>query len=1467
MKHKKTSCGGFIQDGVDVCVAVFEPSPSPTRLYRVKSSLRCVFACPLHGYSGFLTGPQNMHAWVNDVWDSEFTATIPMEDNIEWELASCGEEDFKSLYTCLLVLSKEQLEFSSTDDRSQWIWEQLRESGVSVQSLVAVLSFFVLTAKAKAANAQQRVRSLHAASLYLLLLGIPGSIANKVFHEIFFHTCLRATTQCWPQDIGRKRKKDTLKSSQAEGKRSKPHRKEIQEDPLEGWHPQQERTQAPPSRTTKRMEMDEEEEEEEELHLSSQDLKRIRNALVLLVQSLLRLLQTFTLRDKPQSAYNCTQIFSKLLYFEPVIGEINFAVGQNINKMQSIPEMAFYGMQMICTPKHGDQKESLRRVFHRLLYVILMMNKGDRGRPTLLVPTPAVLAARDQAIQFVCHIVNELKDLALPFLKVLLQHICFQIVEKCEFRYHGAQAVGILTSEMSNTDYAHFIRWLHNFSRHSKMVSRLFSVDVVMVLLGQPERRPEEYDDPSLSCYLPHQFLIQSLLFARRNDPSPTVQSHFFTCLAQCLELPSHNATYAVQNLFSATVTQTVLEGESTEGTSQQHQKTYHSLPFRTVEVCSNDSIFSDAKENITLLLRRIQDSKSNVRKSALQALVGLLKHGVIPMKWENLSMLSERCRDPAVSVKKKALQCVGEILDARPDCNLVQKAWLHGVVPAVVDSENSVQEKSLEALDHFLLSQVKPYSASRHLDASQRLTWKLLNMLCDECQNLSQYFNRAITVWTKQNQLTATFINNLISHTEADHSAGAWLLLSTVVSASPQIPCGKILDFWEDMVSSKKVSVTTCCHIMCVIGEISAHLNEDTKDRIVDDLTCWLKSFTMSLEVISAAIDTLHQLGSSEDIKQTQSFLNHHCGQLVSVCEDYLAGIILNENGTQNINEELMVKYLHTFGLASLNCPARVTQRMILLVESILTTHRGRFPDSQDELTASLPVSKFKANSLPTKVRAHGVITLGKLCLQHEELVQKYLPVFARELKVGTEVAVRNNVVIVMCDLCVRYTNLLDHYISNISACLRDDEAIIREQTLIMLTNLLQEEFVKWKGSLFFRFMVGLVDPEPAIASLCEYCLVHLLLKKNPEMFGQHFIECIYHFNSYSGHNSYNKFPQTGSEKVRFSLKGPQHREKRFRIYRFLLQHFSDAQRFNITNKINQSVLACFAVEELPLDADGTNILSETFNILTLKEMKLQVTSPTLGSAVGEEQEEGNMATMAKAVLQAVQNNMASQVKKKAFIENTVPLIISLKHLLERKKSPVLKDLTNYLKVTMQDYRHEVKDFFAGDEQLAAEVEFTLKEAEKERQMVKQMENCNLNEHHKMLTHQDSVHCSPVRSRLLHPYVFSTPQPQGPNRLPARQTKSEWHLRVLPRTRSKSSSLERTVIPQGGVGNRAISTPNGDIFNVTFEGFSAIYSDKATSSYEETNVLHVRSDEKKPAGPRQWNVQSPLRLKKKTNV
>lgn len=155
------------------------------------------------------------------MWDLEFTKRIPLDDTIAGHLSVSGDKDFRTLYQCLLDHAAEQqdgtLQVNSISSMSsvpvntnpnicvrkcswpsgplkavcskalaflaaalnrvfalQSIWSILGENRVSIKSLVAVLSFFVLAGKAKKASVQQRVSGLHAASLYLLLLGVQG---------------------------------------------------------------------------------------------------------------------------------------------------------------------------------------------------------------------------------------------------------------------------------------------------------------------------------------------------------------------------------------------------------------------------------------------------------------------------------------------------------------------------------------------------------------------------------------------------------------------------------------------------------------------------------------------------------------------------------------------------------------------------------------------------------------------------------------------------------------------------------------------------------------------------------------------------------------------------------------------------------------------------------------------------------------------------------------------------------------------------------------------------------------------------------------------------------------------------------------------------------------------------------------------------------------------------------------------
>jgi condensin-2 complex subunit D3 len=57
----------------------------------------------------------------------------------------------------------------------------------------------------------------------------------------------------------------------------------------------------------------------------------------------------------------------------------------------------------------------------------------------------------------------------------------------------------------------------------------------------------------------------------------------------------------------------------------------------------------------------------------------------------------------------------------------------------------------------------------------------------------------------------------------------------------------------------------------------------------------------------------------------------------------------------------------------------------------------------------------------VPSAIRAQAIIALGKIMLHKEKLAKKYVAVLARELETCTDPVIRNNVVVVMCDLCVR--------------------------------------------------------------------------------------------------------------------------------------------------------------------------------------------------------------------------------------------------------------------------------------------------------------------------------------------------------------------------------------------------------------------------------------------------------------
>ncbi|XP_069752394.1 condensin-2 complex subunit D3 [Narcine bancroftii] len=1446
--------------------------------------------------------------WVDTIWEVDFTETEPLDVCLEEDITENELEAFSQLYNSIIKFTDQPHQATEVGD----IWALFVENNLSHRALVAVLSHFIHIVQNKKATIIQRRYALNAAGLYFLLLEIPGSVANRIFHPVLFNKCLDTIKKSWSAAEGgyRKRKKDVqMKCSQGDRKgrkRARPVRQKENEDELE------------------------EDDEEDDVYLSTYDLVLIKDDIFFLLKNFLRLLSKFPLKEKLDNAHHCLQLFTELTNFELVPGGIELSDSLNLEGMKSLSELAYYGLKLLCSPIHGDVKEMLLYLFRRLLNIILMVD-GEEGTTSvaLLGVGQRVVNARDQAIKFVSYLVDEVKETAMPVLRILLQHICTKVPDKAEYRTHGAQALVKLLTKLSSVDCVAFLDWFYKYSRNIKVSYRNFALDVIMALLKLPAREDYHSVTPDLQKYLDNKFWIQVVILGRCSDKAPIIRSRALSCLAQCLDLNVSTALESVQELLlgaTKSLHNSLGTPETTEGTENGGSLgTVSACQFgevlKSIEVTEpEDSTISNVSEIMSLLRVRAGDERTVVRKSAIQVLISILKQNIVLCTQEDLSVLQDRCRDPAPSVRKQALQSITDLLLSQPTNPKVQKAWMNGVITDVIDSENSIQQKALECLNQVIIQQIKNYKDFSREDKHQRLAWDILTLLALEHQELCRYLTKAFFLWSHQDKFTSAFIKDLISHTDTDHAVAAWMLLSKVAESLPKLNYDKIVDSWDDIYRSKTIDNRTI-QILSVVGNIALHLSEETRTKLIDEVQNWINAFSSPPEIISQAVETLHKLCQAhcKTTEERQVLLDQVCGKLILVCESYISNIVLTDARAQRVDETMLVRHLFTLGETAQLCPRKVDKKIFLLVQSFLADPPNSSPDA-DDLPASETLTEFSRSGVSSVVRAHAFFTLGKLCLQHEDLAKKCIAALARELEVCENVAVRNNVIIVICDLCMRYTTMVDRYIPNVAVCLKDNDSFIRKQTLVMLTNLLQEEFIKWKGSLFFRFVSVLVDSDENIRSFAEFCLVHLLLKRNPVMFSQQFIECIFHFNSYEKHEKYNKFSQTERERKLFSLKGNKNKDKRMTIYKFLLQHFTDEQCFSVTNKLAHEILACFVDGMLPLDMEANELLSDTFVVMSCKEIKLS----SIRTKAGDEPQLDDEMAMATAVMQAAQKKLISQVQKKNFVENIIPIVSSLKSQLEQKHIPALKDLMHYLREVMQDYRNEVKDLFAADKQLAAELEYDLKKYEEQ-----------------IGQEEKDKECVPANTTLLTPRVLShehvgtktwspsmkvaqttTPQQRTPiskcsipnpqsgiqhtpkfikprsmslstvailnsakkaaessqKRSSTKSSNSKNHrltLKHIDTAVSLQDSEEHATpgvsLSDAAMTERAISTPDRTIDNVTF-GMTVSYinttqtpmaeMDQEQSQEQQQNVLCLVAPDKPVPHPRQWNVESPAAKK-----
>ncbi|XP_014499034.1 condensin-2 complex subunit D3 [Vigna radiata var. radiata] len=689
-------------------------------------------------------------------------------------------------------------------------------------------------------------------------------------------------------------------------------------------------------------------------------------------------------------------------------------------------------------------------------------------------------------------------------------------------------------------------------------------------------------------------------------------------------------------------------------------------------------------------------------------------------------------------------------------------------------ECENAFQELVLDRISK-AASASSSYTVSSHRKMKGKFIDNEMEMLFPDgiLYLLREVCNGEVSPWVKKictnlgkkkrmNKKIVIALQNIIRESESiwlSHSMpiekwtappGAWFLLSEVSTfLSKAVDWGFLHHHWQ-LLDKHEVEVefkspiaqkesseeeSTECNtvawasdrvfLLQTISNVSVELPPEPAADLAHNLLKRVQAFNMHSTEVDAHLKALKTLckRKASNLEEAESLILKWIDQVLARSSGIIEKFI-SDNSEKNaegsfftpprsgtrkgrksvaISKALSkaVTAIYTVGSLAIVCPSADMSNVVPLLHTIITS------GSSGPKLNNLPGPSTSLQHEAPSFYIQGWLAMGKLCLADGKLAKNYIPLFVQELEKSESAALRNNIVVMMADFCVRYTALVDCYITKITRCLLDPCELVRRQTFILLSRLLQRDYVKWRGVLFLRFLLSLVDESEKIRQLADFLFGNILKVKSPLLAYNSFVEAVFVLNDCHAHNGHRESHGSRKESQSFSIRGTDEepRSKRMHIYVSLLKQMAPEHLLATFAKLCAEILAAASDGMLNIeDATAQSVLEDAFRILGCKEIRIPSTRASSESADIEEEGDNGSAARGKAVTQAV---------KKSLIQNTVPIFIELKRLLETKNSPLIGSLMECLRIILKDYKNEIDDILVADKQLQKELIYDIQKYE----------------------------------------------------------------------------------------------------------------------------------------------------------
>lgn len=901
---------------------------------------------------------------------------------------------------------------------------------------------------------------------------------------------------------------------------------------------------------------------------------------------------------------------------------------------------AFAALQELCDSRHGPVKVTIMFIANYVLPRLLCSHTETQ--------TKFMINVREYTINFLKELLDVHDKEAKTAIITLIQHVMLKCPDRLDARQKQAAILVKLFGICKQNVLLEAFKNLILLSHHSKIPFRIFAQEIIGKLL---------IDSFLMDCNLTSSLKIRAkkvffaVVLSRCMDCSSMVRGKAMAVIAEFTESNNEANKEIFRNMFEE---------------SNSNKKF---LTFDDLKEALSDGIdlLPGSNALITMLAERIEDERAVIRRSTVQILKNLVLMFPVLMN-EVVPLISRRCRDPTLTVRRFAVQVLSQLLQQFPDNSQLLDEWVRTVMPQIFDIEIKVQEKVLEYLQELLLNRIVDVSTcSNHLESN--LPWKLLNTLTN--MKMRKHLSKACNLWVKNGTINNSLLKSIQSHVGTNNNVGAWILLAALAENTKLPSMNKYISNYKEIFEKNDFHTSL---VLQVLRYSWSSLNHEVLERLRVYLCECLEQFKINFGLISICLDIIHNIIQHISPDKNGKSLETSMLNLIQISEAEITKIFKTEDQIA----EAAPKYLRamlTLGHATLLCTHKISPLTLRILQGILLEWEA-LPEVIREIE---------------ELQASAVVILGQQAMRDREIAKEVVPIFGRLMKQETnlsssiQIPMKINVAKALADICIRFTALVEPYLSDMCVSMKDSNPQVREAIMVIFIQLLLEDFIKIKGPFFFHILTMLSDSDNTIRELTIFLIEERLLTKNKTLISQQFVQSMYHYNNYqSQHKTYERRMREKERKA-LTLPGRRNEEKRRTIYDFMLDHLDPPGKINLLVKITSQILGGACVNLINVTKEeGACVLKDALYVISNDRLR-----PSSFNKHGDddqaENEEPTVQTPAANAVTIIVEGM-----RKHGLEVLLPVLIKLRMQLSLLKSP----LENYVKrILVKTYSEYNKD------------------------------------------------------------------------------------------------------------------------------------------------------------------------------